>query len=86
MYVLKPSLCTDVVLFFFSFFLKTSASAWSECEAREQAWSTRKKIFPHIYPFALAVNKSHVVYIFSDTCSMDFEAKTSFGQSNTIKN
>ena len=58
------SLHTDVVLFFFSFFSKTSAS---EASAREKARSTRKKIFffPHYYPLALAVNKSPAVYILS---------------------
>ena len=45
-----------------------------------------RKSSPTSTPFALAVDKSHVVYIFSHTLSRDFEAKTSFGQSNTIKN
>ena len=53
----QNSLYTDVVLFFFSFFLKTSAISGEE----------KKKIFfPYHYPFALAVNKlSPVVYILS---------------------
>ena len=50
------SLYTDVVLFFFSFFSKTSAS-WPAKQARET--------FPHHYPLALAVIKSPAVYILS---------------------
>ena len=50
------SLYTDLVLFFFSFFSKTSAS---EASARERARSARN------HPLALAVNKSPAVYILS---------------------
>ena len=50
------SLYTDVALFFFSFFLRTSA-----CPPAKQA----RENFPHHYPLALAVNKSPAVYILS---------------------
>ena len=56
------SLFTDDILFFFSFFSKTSASS------RDRAQSARNKsifFFPHHYPLALAVNKSLAVYILS---------------------
>ena len=57
------SLYTDVVLFFFSFFSKTSASA-------------RLFFFlPHPYPLALAVSKSPAVFVFYHARSTDFEEK-----------
>ena len=57
--VLTVSLYTDVVLFFFSFFWKTSACARARARASES--------FPHPYPFVLAVNKSPTVYFLSRT-------------------
>ena len=54
------SLYTDVVLFFFSFFWRTSACARVR-RARER--EKEKQITPP--PFALAVNKSPAVYLLS---------------------
>ena len=56
------SLYTDVVLFFFSFFSKTSASA-------------RLFFLPRPYPLALAVSKSPAVFVFYHARSTDFEEK-----------
>ena len=68
------SLYTDVVLFIFLFFWKTSASARARraCErnVQERAWSARKKnkfFFLHLCPLVLVVNKSPVVYFLSCT-------------------
>ena len=54
------SLYTDVVLFFFSFFWRTSACARVR-RAREREEEKKN----HPYPFALAVNKSPAVYLLS---------------------
>ena len=76
---MSTSLYTEVVLFFFSFFPKTSASLRArenEHGARErkiknacrhlwEKWGLLSFFFPHHYPFALAVNKSPAVYILS---------------------
>ena len=62
----KCSLYTDVILFFFSFFTRTSAS--SRAKRARRARKKNKELFsifffPHHYPLALAVNKSPAVYI-----------------------
>ena len=69
----QTSLYTDIVLFSFLLFSKTSASA------REQARSARKKnIFfcPHHYPLALVVNKSPatraIIGLMALACSLYF--------------
>ena len=82
------SLFTDVGLFFFSFFSKTSASARKK--NKERLWTSLGKkrfieslphvkpyifFFPHSYPLALAVTKSPAVFIFYHARSTDFEEK-----------
>ena len=69
----QTSLYTDIVLFSFLLFSKTSASA------REQARSARKKnifFFPHHYPLALVVNKSPatraIIGLMALACSLYF--------------
>ena len=54
----KVSLYRDIVLYFFSFFSKTSAS-----EASVEREKEKSSIFslPHPYPLALAINKSPAV-------------------------
>ena len=60
------SLFTDVVLFFFSFFSKTSASARASARTSAESGERRASnfVFPHPYPLALAVNKSSAVFCF----------------------
>ena len=57
-----PSLYTDVVLFFFSFFSKTSASSRAKraqsAEREKEKYRTFIFFFSHHYLLALAVNKS----------------------------
>ena len=67
------SLYTDVVLFFFSFFSKTSASSRAK-RAREKKNSFTIFFLPHHYPFALAVNNPPRL-IFYHSRSKDFEEK-----------
>ena len=60
------SLFTDVVLFFFSFFSKTSDSARASARTSAESGERRASnfVFPHPYPLALAVNKSPAVFCF----------------------
>ena len=63
---LLDSLYTDVVLFFFSFFSKTLASANSENGrgARERKINNVYFLLPYPYSLALAANKSPAVFNF----------------------
>ena len=66
------SLYKDVVLFFFSFFSKTSASSQRERARKKNSFSIF--FLPHNYPFALAVNNPPRL-IFYHSRSKDFEEK-----------